>query len=308
MNDAIILKDVKKRFGDKIAVNGLSLNVPAGCIYGFLGPNGAGKTTTLRMILGIFYADSGEVTVLGQNDPTAVKERIGYLPEDRGLYDKMSLADLLTYFAELKGMQRGVARQKAYSLLKEFGLGEWSDKRCQSLSKGMAQKVQILRTLIHEPELVILDEPFSGLDPVNRDLMRDMIVDLKHRGRSVVFSTHVMEQAEQICDSVLLIDNGIKVLDGSVADVRSAGGRAVRLDYDGDGSKLAMLPGVAGVSDAGKQAEIFLKEGADSQRFLSDLVESGIQVRRFDLTELSLHEIFIRTVNGGAIGGGGEGE
>jgi ABC-2 type transport system ATP-binding protein len=308
MNDAIILKDVQKRFGDKIAVNGLSLNVPAGCIYGFLGPNGAGKTTTLRMILGIFYADSGEVTVLGQNDPTSVKERIGYLPEDRGLYDKMNVADLLTYFAELKGMQRGVARQKAYSLLQEFGLGEWSDKRCQALSKGMAQKVQILRTLIHEPELVILDEPFSGLDPVNRDLMRDMIVDLKNRGRSVVFSTHVMEQAEQICDSVLLIDNGIKVLDGSVADVRSAGGRAVRLDYDGDGSKLATLPGVAGVSDAGKQAEIFLKEGADSQRFLSDLVESGIQVRRFDLTELSLHEIFIRTVNGGIIGGGGEGE
>ena len=305
MNDAVILNNIHKRFGDKTAVAGLSLVVPAGCIYGFLGPNGAGKTTTLRIIIGIFYADSGDVTVLGHSDPTAVKERIGYLPEERGLYDKMNVADLLTYFAELKGTERRDARQRAYSLLSEFGLRDWSDKRCQALSKGMAQKVQILRTLIHEPELVILDEPFSGLDPVNRDLMRDTIVDLKNRGCSVVFSTHIMEQAEQICDSVLLINDGVKVLDGTVSDVRTAAGRAVRLDYDGDGSKLGDLPGVAGVNDAGKQAEIFLDEGADSQRLLSALVERGIQVRRFDLTELSLHEVFIRTVNGDAQRGSG---
>ena len=298
--DAITLENVQKRFGDKVAVDGLSLAVPAGCIYGFLGPNGAGKTTTLRMILGIFFADEGSVTVLGHSDPTSVKERIGYLPEERGLYEKMRLADLLAYFAELKGIPRNAARRKSLQLLDQFGLGDWSDKRCQALSKGMAQKVQILGTLIHEPELVILDEPFSGLDPVNRDLMRDTILQLKKDGKSVIFSTHIMEQAEQICDYVLLIDNGVKVLDGSLSDVRSTGGRAVRLDYDGDGSKLSGLPGISGINDSGKQAELFLEEAVDAQLVLRALIEAGIRVRRFDLTELSLHEIFIRAVNGDA--------
>ena len=298
--DAITLENVEKRFGEKVAVNGLSLSVPAGCIYGFLGPNGAGKTTTLRMILGIFSADEGSVTVLGHNDPASVKERIGYLPEERGLYDKMRLADLLTYFAELKGIPRSAAKRRSLQLLDQFGLGDWSDKRCQSLSKGMAQKVQILGTLIHEPELVILDEPFSGLDPVNRDVMRDTILQLKKDGKSVIFSTHIMEQAEQICDYVLLIDNGVKVLDGTLSEVKSTGGRAIRLDYDGDGSKLSALPGISGINDAGKQAELFLKQAADAQRVLRALMEAGIRVRRFDLTELSLHEIFIRVVNGNA--------
>ncbi len=298
--DAITLENVEKRFGEKVAVNGLSLSVPAGCIYGFLGPNGAGKTTTLRMILGIFSADEGSVTVLGHNDPASVKERIGYLPEERGLYDKMRLADLLTYFAELKGIPRSAAKRRSLQLLDQFGLGDWSDKRCQSLSKGMAQKVQILGTLIHEPELVILDEPFSGLDPVNRDVMRDTILQLKKDGKSVIFSTHIMEQAEQICDYVLLIDNGVKVLDGTLSEVKSTGGRAIRLDYDGDGSKLSALPGISGINDAGKQAELFLEQAADAQRVLRALMEAGIRVRRFDLTELSLHEIFIRVVNGNA--------
>ena len=298
--DAITLENVEKRFGETVAVNGLSLSVPAGCIYGFLGPNGAGKTTTLRMILGIFSADEGSVTVLGHNDPASVKERIGYLPEERGLYDKMRLADLLTYFAELKGIPRSAAKRRSLQLLDQFGLGDWSDKRCQSLSKGMAQKVQILGTLIHEPELVILDEPFSGLDPVNRDVMRDTILQLKKDGKSVIFSTHIMEQAEQICDYVLLIDNGVKVLDGTLSEVKSTGGRAIRLDYDGDGSKLSALPGISGINDAGKQAELFLEQAADAQRVLRALMEAGIRVRRFDLTELSLHEIFIRVVNGNA--------
>ena len=294
---AIDLHNVRKTFGEKVAVDGLSLTVPEGCIYGFLGPNGAGKTTTLRIVLGIFYADSGNVTVLGEKDPARVKERIGYLAEERGLYGKMNPTDLLTYFAELKGMQRAAARDRAVKLLEQFGLGQYGDKRCQALSKGMAQKVQILRTLIHEPDLVILDEPFSGLDPLNRDLMRDLILDLKSKGRSIVFSTHIMEQAEQICDSVLLINNGIKIIDGTVSEVRFAAGRAVRLNYEGT-ADFAAIPGVTGVNDSGRQAEIFLEEGADSQRLLAALVESGIHVSRFDLSELSLHEIFIRAVRG----------
>jgi len=299
MGQAIVLEGVVKRFGDFTAVDDLSLEVPEGSIYGFLGPNGAGKTTTLRMMIGIFYPDAGRISVLGRADPAAVKERIGYLPEDRGLYDKMRLLDLVAYFGELKGMGARQARDRAGKLLQEFGLGEWGGHKCQALSKGMAQKAQILATVLHEPELVIFDEPFAGLDPVNRDLMRDVILEMRRQGKSVIFSTHIMEQAEQLCDYVLLIDQGRKVLDGSLSQVKSGGGGAIRLDYDGDGSGLGQLPGVRRVNDSGKQAELFLEEGADPQAVLAGLVAERVQVRRFDLRELSLHEIFIRAVGGG---------
>ena len=309
MENAIELEGVKKRFGAKVAVDGLSLEVPRGCIYGFLGPNGAGKTTTLRMIIGIFHPDAGRVSVLGQSDPASVKERIGYLPEERGLYEKMRVRDLMTYFGQLKGMETGLARKRASELLQRYGLGESADKKCQALSKGMAQKAQILATLIHEPELIILDEPFSGLDPLNRDLMRDLILQLKREGRSVIFSTHIMEQAEQICDRVLLIDDGRKILDGELSAVRSSAGEEIRLDYDGDGDFLHDLPGVARVNDSGKQAELFMEEDADPQAVLAALVAARVRVRRFDLRELSLHEIFIRAVGGGekAVGGDTDG-
>ncbi len=309
MENAIELEGVEKRFGAKVAVDGLSLEVPRGCIYGFLGPNGAGKTTTLRMIIGIFHPDAGRVSVLGQSDPASVKERIGYLPEERGLYEKMRVRDLMTYFGQLKGMEAGLARKRASELLQRYGLGESADKKCQALSKGMAQKAQILATLIHEPELIILDEPFSGLDPLNRDLMRDLILQLKREGRSVIFSTHIMEQAEQICDRVLLIDDGRKILDGELSAVRSSAGEEIRLDYDGDGDFLHHLPGVARVNDSGKQAELFMEEDADPQAVLAALVAARVRVRRFDLRELSLHEIFIRAVGGGekAVGGDTDG-
>ena len=309
MENAIELEGVEKRFGAKVAVDGLSLEVPRGCIYGFLGPNGAGKTTTLRMIIGIFHPDAGRVSVLGQSDPASVKERIGYLPEERGLYEKMRVRDLMTYFGQLKGMEAGLARKRASELLQRYGLGESADKKCQALSKGMAQKAQILATLIHEPELIILDEPFSGLDPLNRDLMRDLIRQLKREGRSVIFSTHIMERAEQICDRVLLIDDGRKILDGELSAVRSSAGEEIRLDYDGDGDFLHDLPGVARVNDSGKQAELFMEEDADPQAVLAALVAARVRVRRFDLRELSLHEIFIRAVGGGekAVGGDTDG-
>jgi len=309
MENAIELEGVEKRFGAKVAVDGLSLEVPRGCIYGFLGPNGAGKTTTLRMIIGIFYPDAGRLSVLGQSDPASVKERIGYLPEERGLYEKMRVRDLMTYFGQLKGMGTGLARKRASELLQRYGLGESADKKCQALSKGMAQKAQILATLIHEPELIILDEPFSGLDPLNRDLMRDLILQLKREGRSVIFSTHIMEQAEQICDRVLLIDDGRKILDGELSAVLSSAGKEIRLDNDGDGDFLHDLPGVARVNDSGKQAELFMEEDADPQAVLAALVAARVRVRRFDLRELSLHEIFIRSVGGGqkAVGGDTDG-
>jgi ABC-2 type transport system ATP-binding protein len=294
MTNALVLDGVTKRFGEVVAADSISLDIPKGCIYGFIGPNGAGKTTTIRMVMGIIYPDAGTITVLGEPNSEAVKDRLGYLPEERGLYKKMKTGDMVTYFGRLKGMNAGEAKRKARDLLTRFGLGDWIDKKCETLSKGMGQKVQILGTLIHSPEMVILDEPFSGLDPVNMETMRDLILEMKKEGQTIIFSTHVMEQAEQICDYIFMINKGKKVLDGTLAKIKSAGGQAILLDYDGDGSLLDSLPGIRRVSDSGKQAELFMEEGADPQKILSSLV-GKVDIRRFDLREPSLHEIFIRT-------------
>ena len=296
MTPAVNLEMVTKSFGGRPAVRELSLAIPMGAIYGFLGPNGAGKTTTMRLILGIYLPDRGSVSVLGQNDPRLVRERIGYLPEERGLYPRMRVLDQVAYFGALKGLSDLESRARAGDLLDEYGLGPCRQLRCQALSKGMAQKVQILATLIHEPDLVILDEPFSGLDPVNRDLMRDVIIGLRDRGAGVIFSTHITEQAEQICDHVVLIDGGRKLLDGATQQVRATAGGAIHLEYDGDISKLADLPEVDHINDGGRQAEIVLAEGGDPQAVLRFLVKRRVQVLAFDLRQPSLHDIFVRTV------------
>ncbi len=295
MADALVFEGVTKRFGDVVAVRDLNLAIPEGSIYGFLGPNGAGKTTSIRMAVGILRPDEGRLSVLGQPSPERVRHRLGYLPEEKGLYKKMKVADLLAYYGQLKGMHRHDAHDQAKNLLARFGLGDWQDKRCEALSKGMGQKLQLLATLIHEPDLVILDEPFSGLDPVNVEVMREAILDMRRAGRTVVFSTHVMSQAEQICDSIFLIHRGNTVIDGSLADVKSRGQRGIQLDYEGDGSVLRDLPGVTRLNDHGMSAEIFLEDGADPQALLESLV-GRLTVRRFDLTEPSLHEIFVRAV------------
>lgn len=294
---ALVLDHVTKRFGPVLAVNDISLTIPPGRIYGFLGPNGAGKTTTIRMIMSILYPDTGSITVLGQPNAEAVKDRLGYLPEEKGLYKKMKTAELVTYFGRLKGMPAAAAKAKAADLLRRFGLGDWVDKKCETLSKGMGQKVQILATLIHDPELVILDEPFSGLDPVNVEVVREVILQLKREGRTVIFSTHVMEQAEQICDYIVLINRGVKVLDGPLAEVKQSGEHGVLIDYDGDGAVLRTLPGVQRMNDAGKRAELFLDDGVDPQTVLERLV-GKLRIRRFDVREPSLHEVFIRAVGG----------
>lgn len=297
MTDCLTLNGVTKRFGKHVAVDALSLAIPSGSIYGFLGPNGAGKTTTIRMIMNIFTPDEGTLNVLGSSDPGAVKDRLGYLPEEKGLYKKMKAAEILAYFGRLKGLGRSEAKRRAVELLERYGLGEWINKRCEALSKGMGQKVQVLGTVIHQPELVILDEPFSGLDPVNTELMRDLILDLKREGRTVIFSTHIMEQAEQICDFIFLINKGKKVIDGRLSEVRRSGDRAVRLDYDGDGSILHGIKGVSRVNDSGKSAELQLEHDYDPQQLLRDVV-GRLTIRRFDLREPSLHEIFVRAVGG----------
>ncbi len=297
MPNALTIDKVTKKFGPMTAVDQISFSIPRGSIYGFLGPNGAGKTTTIRMIMGILYPDSGTIRVLGQPNAEAVKSRLGYLPEERGLYKKMTVGDILTYFGRLKGMTRSAARSRGRQMVEQVGLGEWIDKRCETLSKGMSQKVQVLAAIIHDPELVILDEPFSGLDPVNIELMRDLILDMKRAGKTVVFSTHIMERAEQICDFVLLINGGRKLLDGSLSEVKETVGGAILLDYDGDGAVLKRLQGIHRINDSGKQVEIFVQDGVDPQTILAQLV-GRIRVRRFEIRQPSLHEVFVRNVGG----------
>lgn len=297
MQHALVLEHVTKRFGKVVAVDDFSLAVPTGSIYGFLGQNGAGKTTTLRMVMSILYPDEGRIEVLGNSDPETVKDQLGYLPEEKGLYRKMKVGEILTYFGRLKGMTAGDAKRRAHELLERYGLGDRIDARCDSLSKGMGQKVQVLATLIHQPDLVILDEPFSGLDPVNAETMRELILAMRRDGRTVLFSTHIMEQAEQLCDAIAIIHQGRKVLDGALSEVKASSERGILLDYDGDGEVLRTLEGVARLNDAGKQAEIFLDDGVDPQDVLARLV-GHLRIRRFDLREPSLHEIFVRTVGG----------
>ena len=295
MEVALKLKNVTKRFGNVEAVKELSFTVPKGVVYGFLGPNGSGKTTTFRMIMSIFYPDEGDVYVLGNENPEKAKNDIGYLPEERGLYKSMKVIEVLSYFGMLKGLPSWEAKKRAEDLLERFGLGEWKKKKCEALSKGMGQKVQLLCVLIHEPQLMLLDEPFSGLDPVNMEVMRDAILSMKNEGKTVVFSTHVMAQAEEICDYILLINKGKKLLDGPLGEVKRSGEKAIHIDYDGDGSIFYKFAGIRRINDSGKSAEIILEDGADPQEFLKFIV-GKINIRKFDLSEPSLHEIFVRTV------------
>ncbi|MHC5018535.1 MAG: ABC transporter ATP-binding protein [Planctomycetota bacterium] len=299
---AIRCSGVTKRFGAFTAVDALDFTVQPGTVCGFLGQNGAGKTTTMRMLVGIYAADAGTLEVLGHAQPAEVRHRIGYLPEEKGLYKKMRAAEVIAYFGKLKGMDRGAANRAARDLLERFGLGEWAGKKVETLSKGMGQKVQFLGTLIHDPELLILDEPFSGLDPVNRQVMLDGITQVKQEGKTVLFSTHVMEHAEQLCDTVMMIHQGVKRLDGPVGAIKGAV-RTIRLEFEGDGAVLSSLPEVAAVTMVGQTAEVELAVGADPAALLA-AVNDRLALRLFDRREPSLQEIFIRTVReaeGGAV-------
>jgi ABC-2 type transport system ATP-binding protein len=296
MSEALILDGVVKRFGDFTAVDGISLTVPRGSVYGFLGPNGAGKTTTIRMVMNIIRPDVGSIRVLGQPIGEEVKDRTGYLPEERGVYKKMKVLDLVAYFGALKGMGGNEARTRGRQLLEELGLGDWVDRNCQDLSKGMQQKVQLVATVVHAPELVILDEPFSGLDPVNTEVLKDRILELRDAGATVLFSTHIMEQAEKLCDSVVLIDRGQIVLDGTLDEVKaSSGGEVVMLETQGSDPGLRSLPMVSEVRDFGRHREVFLAPGASPDDLLGALT-SRTSVRRFEVRRPSLHEIFLRAV------------
>ena len=294
--NSIELDGVNKWYGEQQAVADMNFAVPEGAVYGFLGANGAGKTSTIRMIMSILYPDSGIIRVLGEPQPEKVKDRLGYLPEEKGLYKRMKVKDIVTWFGTLKGMKRKDAQLAAQQLLEEVQLADAADKHCEELSKGMGQKVQLISTLMHDPAVVILDEPFSGLDPINVELVRKMVLDLKRQGKTVIFSTHIMEHAEQLCDSILLIDRGRKLLDGQLAEIKGRFAPTLVVDYEGDPAALQQ-PGVTRVNDQGYRAELSLADGIDTQALMQSLMNS-VKLSGFTIKQPSLHEIFVSTVSG----------
>jgi ABC-2 type transport system ATP-binding protein len=304
---AIDIRHVVKRYDEHIAVNDLSLAVPRGSVYGLLGPNGAGKTTTIRMLLNIIVPDSGTITLLGTPHRTkGLTDRIGYLPEERGLYKKMQVRRVLRFLAELKGVPAREAERRIDEWMVRLDLKtperDWGLAKVDELSRGMQQKAQFIGTLVHDPDLVILDEPFSGLDPINAQALKDAIVELKSRGKTIIFSTHLMDNAERLCDSVCIIAHGRKVLDGGVAEVRKAhSGRMVALAVEGDArdglsSVLGDRTLVARVDDHNRYYEVELAAGADAQQLLRRVVDTGVAIQRFELVLPSLHQIFLERV------------
>jgi len=304
---AIDIRNVVKRYEEHVAVRDLSLQVPRGSVYGLLGPNGAGKTTTIRMILDIILPDSGSINLFGvQNTAPGVMDRVGYLPEERGLYKKMQVRRVLSFLAELKGINAADAARRIDEWLERFSLKtpdkDWGEAKVDELSRGMQQKVQFIATLLHDPELVILDEPFSGLDPINAQALKDAVLELKRRGKTVIFSTHIMDNAEKMCDSVCIISRGEKVLDGRVADVkRAASARHVALSLvggsqNGVSSVLQDTRLVRKLDDNANYIELELSAAADPQELLHRLLQAGANIERFELMQPSLHQIFLERV------------
>lgn len=300
MQPAVELQNIVKRYGDTAAVDHVSLNVPAGSIYGFLGPNGAGKTSTIRMMMRILLPDEGTIRILGEDLADVNLDRTGYLPEERGLYKKMRLLDQLTFFGEIRGLSRREARNRSGAWLERLSLADRALRPVEDLSKGMQQKVQFIATILHEPELLILDEPFSGLDPVNANVLKDIILEYHRRGHTIIFSTHQMDTVEKLCDQICLINKGRVLLEGTLSSVKQRYGKnGVSLRFEGDGSYLHTLPEVASFQDNGNELFLRLKDGVDPGRVL-DAARARLSVQRFELAEPSVYDIFIEQVSGDA--------
>ncbi|MFC1678861.1 ABC transporter ATP-binding protein [Elusimicrobiota bacterium] len=292
----ITLKNLVKSFSGHRAVDGVSFEVPSGTIFGLLGPNGAGKTTTIRMIMDIIRPDSGEISLLGRSSADGVKGQVGYLPEERGLYPKMRVLDMLEFLGAIKGMRLADARRESASWLDRLGLGGWAQKPVEALSKGMQQKVQLAGTVLGRPRLLILDEPFSGLDPMNQDSFKDILLELNRDGATVIFSTHQMDTAEKLCREIGLINQGKVVLQGPLKTLKSQfGSNSVLMEFEGDGSFLRDLPGVSGVDDYGEYQELRLEAGTDP-RSLLEASMARLKIRRFEVVVPTLHNIFIEKV------------
>ncbi len=304
---SVSLSHVTKRYGPFTAVDDLSFAVAKGEIYGFLGPNGAGKTTTLRMMLDIIRPSEGKISILGSPSAIPVRRRIGYLPEERGLYRKMKAADSIAYFAQLRGLDRKAANAKARDLLAQFGLEEFARSKNEALSKGMAQKVQLLATIAHEPELLILDEPFSGLDPINQQTLEELIREQRRQGRTIIFSTHVMQHAERLCDRFLILAQGRKRFEGALAEARAAFAQRLHIRTAAPAEVLFALGGVASIDveetardGAETTYQIVLEDDAAPQDFLQRAVAAGIVMSRFEQAGATLHDIFVSLAGDGA--------
>lgn len=298
-NATLCVEHVTKRFGDFTAVEDLSFEVRAGRVFGFLGPNGAGKTTTIRMIVGITAPDQGSVELFGRRMSAELQDRIGYLPEERGLYKKMKIVDQLRYFAALKDVSGAEADKRIDFWLERMKLSEWKNKRTTDLSKGMQQKIQFISTVLHDPDLLILDEPFSGLDPVNVEFMIDVLAEFKTKEKTIIFSTHLMETAERLCNDILLINRSKKVIGGSLREVKESYGKnLIALRGDGISGILEDRSVVKKVEEHADEYEIELAENADAQHLLKMLVTSGGIITKFEQIEPSLNDIFIDQVGG----------
>ncbi len=309
MSQAVSMQGVRKTFGPKVAVEGIDLSIPEGAIYGFIGPNGAGKTTTIRMIMSILFPDRGELSVLGKKSAVESKDRIGYLPEERGIYKKMKVGAFLMHMGRLKGLDRNGLKPRVMEWLDRVDLADVHKKKCEELSKGMQQKVQFIASVLHDPDLIILDEPFSGLDPVNMRLLRSLIDEEHARGKTVIFSTHVMHQAEQNCDHIVMIHQGKKVLDDTLDDIRKRfDPRALHVDPIGGVAQADMVssvPGVAHVTPIDGSLEVVLNEGVDPQQAMKMLLDA-MPMNRVEIKRPTLEDVFIEIVTGGKRGADAE--
>ena len=291
------LDNIRKVYDEKVAVEKLSLDIPKGVIFGIIGPNGAGKTTTIRMIMNITAPDSGKIIFEDGHLKTNFTDRIGYLPEERGLYKKMTCHEIINYMAALKGYPASKVNQSIDRWLDIVKLSEYKHKKVEELSKGLQQKLQFVTTIIHAPDIIILDEIFSGLDPINIEIIKSILLDLKREGKTILFSTHVMEQAEKLCDNICMISKGVKVLDGKLNEVKSKFGKnAIQIDIEGDGKFTRELPGVKSMTEFNNYIELQIEENINTNMILK-AVADRVLVRRFDIVEPSLYDIFIEMAN-----------
>ncbi len=296
MVSTLELDCVSKAFDEFVAVDRLSFKIPKGEIFGLLGPNGAGKTSSIRMMIGIMVPDSGAVRVFGEPLSRRLLDRVGYLPEERGLYKKMRIMENLVFFARLKGISEAEARRRAHQWLERLGLEGWNHSHIEELSKGMQQKVQFIASVMHDPEFMILDEPFSGLDPTSSLVLKDALLELKKQGKTILFSTHRMDTVERLCDSICLINHGRSVLLGGLREIKASYGRSsVQLEYEGELPLLSDRTLVASSNDFGNYVELRLAPGADPQHLLEVAMRSA-KILKFEVMEPSLEEIFIDTV------------
>jgi len=297
--EALMVDGVSKFYDSFKAVDSVSFRVESGKMFGLLGPNGAGKTTTMRMILNILLPDEGTIQIFGEPFQERHKDKIGYLPEERGLYPKMKLIDHLQFLGEMKGLSARDARKTSLQWLERFELVQWADNKIQDLSKGMQQKVQFIATILHSPELLIVDEPFSGLDPINTKFLKDILLELKNSGKTIILSTHLMDQAEKLCDDICLINKGKVVLQGALSEIKKRySHNSVLLEYSGDISFLEKSDFIKDIDDYGNYVEIRLKDNVSPQQLFQALAQSAVEVTRFEAAETSLNQIFIDIVGG----------